>query len=153
MFNYDWFHGTAFTLQQEEAKMRCALAHFPHVDREGALEDTDCRKFYEETEVRRLIYLRDGFSYEVKQLATMPSKSHLTFECEAVDDQYKVGSFVVTVSFEEIVRVEVFAVHPNEKPDDMPQITGFRSRPDRNVQEEPFPHEMPPPVNEDLRSD
>ena len=32
-------------------------------------------------------------------------------------------------AFEEIVRVEVFAVHPSEKPEDMPVITGFRSAP------------------------
>ncbi len=68
----------------------------------------------------------DGFSYEVKQFAEVNSKSHLVFECEPVDEQYKVGAFVVTVPFEEIVRVEVFSVHPSEKPDDMPQITGFR---------------------------
>ncbi|MFQ5591080.1 MAG: hypothetical protein ACE5HE_07960, partial [Phycisphaerae bacterium] len=77
-------------------------------------------------ETRVLIYLRDGFSYEVKQIADVRAKSHLVFECEPIDEQYKVGAFIVTVPFEEIVRVEVFAVHPNEKPVDWPQITGFR---------------------------
>jgi hypothetical protein len=47
-----------------------------------------------------------------------------------VDDHYKVGSFVVSVPFEDVVRVEVFAVHPQEKPGDAPLITGFRTRPD-----------------------
>ncbi len=149
MFNYDWFHSNAFMLQQEEARIRCTLAHFPHLEREEAMENDTFRKFYEETEARCLIYLRDGFSYEIKQLAAMPSKAQLTFECEAVDDQYKVGSFVVTVPFEEIVRVEVFAVHPAEKPDDMPQITGFRSRPERAIPEELIHGEVAPPVGEE----
>jgi hypothetical protein len=51
-----------------------------------------------------------------------------------VDERYKVGAFVVTVPFEEIVRVEVFAVHPTEKPDDLPQITGFRGHPEPSRQ-------------------
>ena len=82
--------------------------------------------FVSELEDRTLIYLRDGFSYEVREFAEVSSKSHLAFECEPVDEHYKVGAFVVTVLFEEIVRVEVFAVHPDEKPNDSPQITGFR---------------------------
>ncbi|HRX87407.1 MAG TPA: hypothetical protein P5572_20470 [Phycisphaerae bacterium] len=131
MFDYDWFYGTAFQHQQEEARLRCALVHYPQVDPEKLLEHEEATAFFEAVEVRRLIYLRDGFSYEIRELANMPSKSHLAFECEPVDDHYKVGSFVVTVPFEEIVRVEVFAVHPTEKPEDSPQITGFRSRPER----------------------
>ena len=62
-------------------------------------------------------------------------KGMLTFECEPVDEQYKVGAFVVSVLFEEIVRVEVFAVHPSEKPEDTPMITGFRNRPEGMVRE------------------
>lgn len=131
MFDYDWFYGTAFQHQQEEARLRCTLVHFPQLEPEKLLEHTDANTFFEALEVRRLIYLRDGFSYEVRELANLPSKSHLAFECEPVDDHYKVGAFVVSVPFEEIVRVEVFAVHPTEKPEDSPQITGFRSRPDR----------------------
>ena len=103
------------------------MAHrFPDHDPDKTDKDPEFEKVYSELEVRTLIYLRDGFSYEIRQLAEMTSKSHLVFECEPVDDQYKVGAFVVTVPFEEIVRVEVFSVHPSEKPDDMPQITGFR---------------------------
>jgi hypothetical protein len=44
-----------------------------------------------------------------------------------VDEHYKVGAFVVTVPFDELVRVEVYAVHPSEKPENSPQITGFRA--------------------------
>lgn len=131
MFDYDWFHGTAFEQQQEEAKWRCVHTRFSDVDRDRAHEHEGAKQFHSELEVRTLVYLRDGFSYEVKQIANVTSKSHLLFECMPVDEHYKVGAFVVTVPFEEIVRVEVFAVHPSEKPDDYPQITGFRSYPEQ----------------------
>jgi hypothetical protein len=65
----------------------------------------------------------------MRGLVDIGMRSMLSFECEPVDEQYKVGSFVVSVLFEEIVRIEVFAVHPSEKPDDMPVITGFRNSP------------------------
>lgn len=147
MFDYDWFHGSRFEHQQEEARWRCAMAHFPDLHFETAMEDKTFSRFFSEIEIRRLVYLRDGFSYEIRTLANMDSKSHLTFECEPVDDQYKVGSFVVSVPFDEIVRIEVYAVHPSEKPEDMPQITGFRSRPERGHGTEehpPQPDQHPP---------
>lgn len=130
MFDYDWFHGPGYEQQKQEARRRCALHRFPDKDPEVALDDVDVRKTLAELEERTLIYLRDGFSYEVKGIADIESKSHLVFECEPVDDHYKVGAFVVTIPFEEIVRVEVFAVHPSEKPEDLPQITGFRTGPE-----------------------
>lgn len=131
MFDYDWFYGSPFKHQQDESRWRCALRRFTGLNRANALDDPDFHRFFEDIEIRRLVYLRDGFSYEIKQLADVESKSHLTFECEPVDEQYKVGSFVVSVPFDEIVRIEVYAVHPSEKPEDMLQITGFRSRPER----------------------
>jgi len=127
MFNYDWFHGPAFQQQQGEAVWRCVTAKFPDADRETLEQNEEAMAYGQQVEVRTLIYLRDGFSYEVKQIADLNTKSHLVFECEPVDDRYKVGAFVVTVPFDEIVRVEMFAVHPSEKPDDLPQITGFRA--------------------------
>lgn len=132
MFNHDWFHGQPFEQQKDEAKWRCVLRRFPDLDLHVADEDQspqhqEAKQFGAELEVRALMYLRDGFSYEIKQLAEVSSKSHLVFECEPLDEQYKVGSFIVTVPFDEIARVEVFAVHPSEKPEDMPQITGFKS--------------------------
>ncbi len=132
MFNYDWFHGVAYQEQRHEARGRCARGHFPDLTPEAAEKNEEFVKFRDELEVRTLVYLRDGFSYELKEMADVQSRSHLTFECEPVDDQYKVGAFVVSVLFDEIVRVEVFAVHPSEKPSDLPQITGFRSQPDRS---------------------
>lgn len=130
MFDYDWFHGPAYQQQKEEAKWRCALKHFADLTPHEARAHADAQKLQKELEERTLIYLRDGFSYEVKGIADVATKSHLVFECEPVDEHYKVGTFVVTVPFEEIVRVEVFAVHPSEKPEDLPQITGFRAAPE-----------------------
>jgi len=127
MFNYDWFHGAAYQQQKQVAKWRCAVQHFPDLDEEHAEDNEEFMKFFDQLEDRTLIYLRDGFSYEVKQIADVDTKSHLVFECVPVDEQYKVGAFVVTVPFEELVRVEVYAVHPTEKPEDLPQITGFRA--------------------------
>lgn len=131
MFDYDWFHGASFGQLQDDARWRCALRRFPHLSPETALEDEQFHQFLGSLEVRSLVYLRDGFSYEVKSIAQVDSKSHLTFECEPVDEHYKVGAFVVSVPFDEIVRVEVFSVHPQEKPEDMPLITGFRNQPER----------------------
>ncbi len=127
MFHYDWFHGGSFAQQKQEARWRCARQRFPDVDPKEAKDHPDFSTFLSELEDRTLIYLRDGFSYEVRSIADVDTKSHLVFECMPVDEQYKVGAFVVTVPFDEIVRVEVFSVHPSEKPEDLPQITGFRA--------------------------
>lgn len=130
MFDYDWFHGSPLEQQKEEARIRCVRSHFQDVEPKKLGDDEEVQQFRSELELRCLIYLRDGFSYEVRELANVSSKAHLTFECEPVDDQYKVGSFVVSVPFDEIVRVELFAVHPAEKPEELPQITGFKASPD-----------------------
>jgi hypothetical protein len=128
-FTYDWFTGPAFDRQKQEARDRCARKKFAHLPPDQAAADPDYQAFHAALEVRTLIYLRDGFSYEMKELVGVGLCSLLTFECEPLEEQYKVGSFVVSVLFEEIVRVEVFAVHPSEKPEDVPLITGFRTSP------------------------
>ena len=128
MFDYDWFYGQHFEEQCDEAKLRCALNRFGDLERDTATENPAFNAFLESLRVRTLIYLRDGFSYEFKSFADVTSKAHLTFECEPVDEQYKVGSFVIAVPFEDIVRVEVFAVPADEMPLELPPITGFRSR-------------------------
>ena len=143
MFNYDWFHGTPFAQQQEEAMRRCVMHRYPDIDPDDVERSQPARLFFSELQLRTLIYLRDGFSYEVRQVADVGSKSHLVFECEPVDEQYKVGAFVVTVPFEEIVRVEVFAVHPSEKPEDLPQITGFRNPVDPTERHDGKPAKKP----------
>lgn len=153
MFNYDWFHGSPYFQQREEAKWRCAWFNFSDLSHEELLESEEVAEYRESLLVRTLVYLRDGFSYEVKQIAEVDTKSHLVFECEPVDHQYKVGAFVVTVPFEEIVRVEVFAVHPASKPEDFPQITGFHSTPGATAEPKPestqhSPHQIARDTNE-----
>ncbi len=137
MFNYDWFHGLAFQQQIEEAKARCVHNQYPDVTPDKWEKRPDIVTFQSELEIRTLLYLRDGFSYEIRAIAEVESRSHLVFECEPVEERYKVGAFVITVPFEEVARVEVFAVHPTEKPDDMPQITGFRQSPEGPVPADP----------------
>lgn len=129
MFDYDWFHGSALTEQVEQAKVRCALKRFPDESVQSEWS-SEAKGFLGELDTRTLIYLRDGFSYEIKEIVERGPKAHLTFECEPVEDQYKVGAFVVSVPYDEILRVEVFSVHPDEKPEDVPVITGFRGAPD-----------------------
>ncbi len=142
MFDYDWFYGPAFEQQQDEARMRCVGKKFPDADLSTVPADSDVRRFCDELETRVLLYLRDGFSYEMKDICDLDSKARLTFECEPIDDRYKIGAFVVSVPFDDIVRVEVFAVHPTEKPEDMPMITGFRSGPEQPMP--PGPHDSRP---------
>ena len=55
-------------------------------------------------------------------------------------DRYRVGSFIVSVPYEDIVRVEVFAVHPSQKPNENTVITGFKHAP-----------EAGPPSREEVR--
>ena len=128
MFDYDWFHGHQFDEQQAEAKWRCASRRFPDITIETAVDNAEFKEFAENLRTRTLVYLRDGFSYELKDIADVESKAHLTFECEPVDDHYKVGAFVISVPYEDIARVEIYAVHQDEMPDDMPAITGFRAK-------------------------
>jgi hypothetical protein len=147
VFDYDWFTGPAFDRQKTLARELCARKRFPEVTPEQSGQHHDYQQFLGELETRTLIYLRDGFSYELKRLVDVGVRSMLTFECEPVDEQYKVGAFVVSALFDEIVRVEVFAVHPSEKPEDTPMITGFRNRPN-----EPLPRDDPRDAR-DLRAE
>jgi hypothetical protein len=128
-FGYDWWFVGGYAERVELAKRRCARNHFPNLDPEKIGHNAASKQFLTQLEARIIIYLRDGFSYEVKELLQHPTTTTLTFECMPADDAYKVGCFVVTVPFEEIVRVEIFAfaVHPEEKPEDMPSIKGFAS--------------------------
>ena len=134
MFDYDWFHGSSYEQQKQDALCRVAQKKYPDRPRAEIVEDEACRKCMDDLECRTLIYLRDGFSYELKALAReVDSKTHLTFECEPADELYKVGSFVVAIPFEEICRVEVYAVHPEQKPENKPIITGFKHSPSDDV--------------------
>ena len=69
IFNYDWFTGPGFEQQKEQARHRCARKKFPDLTPEQRADHADSQQFSGELEVRTLIYLRDGFSYEIKQIA------------------------------------------------------------------------------------
>ena len=128
MFNYDWFHGPGLQRQIDEAKTRCANRKFPHVrqgkDRNGG---TEFQKYKSALETRIILYLKDGLSYEMREMADIGVSSALAFECVPVDENYQVGAYVIVVPFEDIARVEVFAVHPDEKPAENIRIPGFKS--------------------------
>jgi len=128
-FNYDWWFGGAHRDQVEEAKGRCAISHFPNVPVEEMESNAEVQQFMQKLEARTVLYLRDGFSYEMKEVIQRPNTTMMTFECMPSDEAYRVGCFVVSIPYDDIVRVEVFAVHPEEKPDDMPAIKGFGGQP------------------------
>jgi hypothetical protein len=127
MFNFDWFHGPGLQRQVDEAKKRCAARKFP--DAGKATEgngNTDYKNYKDALETRIILYLKDGLSYEMKEMVDIGMNSALAFECMPVDENYQVGAYVIVVPFEDIARVEVFAVHPDEKPQENIRIPGFR---------------------------
>ena len=126
MFNYDWFHGGGLQRQIEEAKSRCAAKKFPGLGKkaDGSREYLAYRA---QLETRTILYLKDGLSYEMREMADMETSSALAFECVPVDENYQVGAYVIVVPFEDIARVEVFAVHPDDKPEENIRIPGFRA--------------------------
>lgn len=128
MFNYDWFHGEGLRRQIDEAKERCAARKFPQVrkSRDGN-GDPEYQKYKSELETRTILYLKDGLSYEMREIADIGISSALAFECTPVDENYQVGAYVIVVPFEDIARIEVFAVHPDEKPQENIRIPGFKS--------------------------
>lgn len=128
MFNYDWFHGEGLRRQIEEAKLRCALRQFPDArQRRNGNGADDLSAYMSDLETRIILYLKDGLSYEMREIAEIGTSSALAFECTPVDENYQVGAYVIVVPFEDIARVEVFAVHPEEKPEENIRIPGFRA--------------------------
>lgn len=127
MFNYDWFHGEGLRRQLAEAKRRCALRKFPQAGKKSGNGDAAFNAYMNELETRTILYLKDGLSYEMREMADIGTSSALAFECTPVDENYQVGAYVIVVPFEDIARVEVFAVHPNDKPQENIRIPGFRA--------------------------
>ena len=138
-YNYDWWFGGIYLEHMNEAKRRCAIARKP----DAKPDSKALRDFTEKLEVRTVVYLRDGFSYEIKELVARPNTTTMTFECMPADEAYRVGCFLVTVPYDDIVRVELYAVHPEEKPEDMPSIKGFAGAqpPPGRMDERPRPRE------------
>jgi hypothetical protein len=128
MFNYDWFHGIGLRRQIDEAKERCTARKFPGARRtQEGNGNTEYQRYKDALETRTILYLKDGLSYEMKEMADIGISSALAFECMPVDENYQVGAYVVVVPFEDISRVEVFAVHPDEKPQENIRIPGFKA--------------------------
>jgi|ERR1043166_2155294 hypothetical protein len=125
LFNHDWWFGGQFAARVEDAKDRCARARFPSIKAPQAGDNREFQTFLKEIEARTIVYVRDGFSYELKELIDTGTTAALTFECMPAEEAYKVGSFVVTIPYEEVARIEIFAVHSKEKPEDMLSIRGF----------------------------
>lgn len=124
MFNYDWFHGDGLRRQVEEARNRCAAKKFPAgKSGNGSAEYLEYRS---QLETRTILYLKDGLSYEMREMVDIGTGSALAFECVPVDENYQVGAYVIVTPYEDIARIEVFAVHPDEKPDENIRIPGFR---------------------------
>lgn len=127
MFNYDWFHGGGLKRQIDEAKNRCAAKKFPNATGRNGNASAAFTKYRDELETRVVLYLKDGLTYEMKEMADIGISSAMAFECVPVDENYQVGAYVIVVPFEDIARCEVFAVHPDEKPQENLRIPGFRA--------------------------
>jgi hypothetical protein len=124
-FNFDWWFEAGYRERLDEARKRCTANHFPQIESSKRDSDPAYQQFLKQVEARTIIYLKDGFSYEIKDLLVNKNTTCLTFECMPSDEAYKVGCFIVTVPFDDVVRVEIFAVHPTEKPEDLMAIKGF----------------------------
>lgn len=128
MFNYDWFHHGGLQKLLDDARSRCANKKFPeHSGKKNGSVNKEWKEFREQLDTRTILYMKDGLTYEMKEMAEIGMNSALAFECVPVDDNYRVGSIVLVVPFEDIARVEVFAVHPDDKPQENIRIGGFRS--------------------------
>jgi hypothetical protein len=127
MFNYEWFHHGGLQGLIDEARQRCAAQKFPDRGGESGDGSPEYIAYREALETRTILYMRDGLTYEMKEIAQTGMSNALAFEVVPVDEGYKVGSIVIVAPYDDIARVEVFAVHPDEKPQDNIRIPGFRS--------------------------
>lgn len=126
MFNFEWFHHGGLQRLIDDAKHRCAVGKFPDAGKESN-GSPEYLAYRDSLETRTILYMRDGLTYEMREIADIGMSSALAFECVPVDENYKVGSIVIVVPYDDIARVEVFAVHPEEKPQENIRIPGFRS--------------------------
>lgn len=126
MFNYDWFHSGGLQRQIMEARRRCGYKKFPEA-RGSKAPGVEFEAYCNALHTRIVLYMKDGLTYEMKEIADIGTASAMAFECVPVDENYQVGSYVIVVPFEDIARVEVFAVHPDDKPQETLRIPGFRA--------------------------
>jgi len=126
MFNHEWFHGGGLQRLLDEARRRCTRGKYPEFDpaRNGADEG---REYFDALETRTIVYMKDGLQYEIREMADVGTSNALSFECVPVDENYRVGAIVIIAPYDDIARVEVFAVHPADKPQETFKIPGFRA--------------------------
>lgn len=127
MFNYDWFNGGGLQKQIDEAKRRCAVRKLSGKNQSGPPDESAIQSLVKQLDTRVILYLKDGLSYEMREMAHIGTSSALAFECVPVDENYQAGAYVIVVPFEDITRVEVFAVHPDDRPQESLRIPGFRA--------------------------
>ncbi len=127
MFNYEWFHNGGLQRLIDEAMSRCAAKKFPEHEGENGDGSPEYLAFRDALETRTILYMRDGLTYEMEEIADAGMTSALAFECVPVDENYKVGSIVIVAPYDDIARVEVFAVSADEKPQENIRIPGFRA--------------------------
>ena len=120
MFTHDWFHRGGLERLQRAAQQRCAAPKYP-----DGHDSPDYVQYLSQLETRTIIYLKDGLTYEISKIIDLDTTSGLVFECVPVDESYRVGAIVIVTPFEDIARVEVFAVHPDDKPQENFRIPGF----------------------------
>lgn len=125
IFDHDWWRGGAFDRQLCNAREACTRNRFPDTPADGPAPESPAARFMADLETRTVVYVRDGFSYEIKRLIDMSTTAYLTIECMPSDPVFRVGAFVLSVPYEEICRVETFAVHTSERPEESPAIKGF----------------------------
>lgn len=127
MFDFDWFHRGGLAGLKQEAKRRCALKKYPLEAGQNGEDETRRADFMSDLYTRVIIYMKDGLTYEVRDITDLGQTQALAFECVPVDDSYKAGAIVIVTPYDDIARVEVFAVHPDEKPEEILRIPGFRT--------------------------
>jgi hypothetical protein len=129
-YHHDWWFGPGLKEQVDQARIRCLKRRFPAADAANLAATDGAELFYGQLQHRVIIYLRDGFTYELGEAIDGNNKTYLLAQCIPGDEAWQAGVFVVSVPFEEIARVEVFAVHPDDKPQETAKITGFRAKPE-----------------------
>ena len=95
MFNYEWFHQGGLQRLIEEAKDRCAARKFPGRKGQGCDGSPEYVAYRDALETRVILYMRDGLTYEMKEIAQTGMSNALAFECVPVDENYKVGAIVI----------------------------------------------------------
>lgn len=127
MFDYEWFHKGGLARLQAEAIRRCSTKKLAGTRKSNGTA-RDGQELVEGLDTRTILYMKDGLTYEMKEIsAEVGDSSALAFECVPVDENYKAGAIVLIVPYEDIARVEVFAVHPDDKPQENIRIGGFRA--------------------------